>query len=224
MQSYDTVNASLVSKRWAGRVEVPVPPEWVRSRLHLPRKYQYCCLHSDVSAEYGDAVFKTARGFVESFGDELYYGGGVVLAGVSGVGKTWTAAAIANEVMSAYGRTESGTDIQLSVEWLPVSWKLQRLFDYRHFRRQDEYYEFKNRIHRADLLVVDDLLHASDFSQVKEFLFGLYDYRDQHSKPTVTTVNVMSKETVWDDISAAFSVPFSRRLHDSAEGRTLVLS
>lgn len=214
-EMYERIDGSFAVEGWDG-IAIPVPPAEVRDRLMLPSRYAYATLHEEVAEPYKKGVLTVCRKYVEQFGDASFYGKWLTLAGTSGAGKTWGAAAVVNEIVMRFA-----ADRQFDVYWLPVAWELPKLFDFRTFQQREEYGQMRRRIMGCDLLVVDDLLHAAEYSMVKEFLFGVYDYRHQHRKPILTTMNGDVRPDDWSVVEQAFNGPFARRLAGNSKGFTL---
>jgi DNA replication protein DnaC len=216
-RGYELIHGSEALPDWSDREEVPAPPKWVREHLRLPRRYQYATLANAVADDFNPVILSVARDYVEGYcyGDVAYYGLGALLTGDSGQGKTWAAAAIVNEIVRTVGQ-------RVTVEWLPVAWRLQELFDYQRFGRQEEYFDLRKRLFNCDILVVDDLMHASQYAPVKEFLMGLYDYRHQQRKPVITTANAIvpyvDDDFDWSALEEAFNAPFVRRIVGDCSG------
>lgn len=215
LELYEQIPGELVEVAYEGQI-VPVPARWVRERVNLPERYKYASLHKDLAGGFKyPAVRQTAIDYVRNFDQVRLRGSWATFAGLSGSGKTWGSAAIANEVIMNWGVGE-----HLTVEYLAVAWMLQDLYDYRTFGQKEEYNAMRRRIFDCDLLIVDDLLHAGDFPLYKEFLFGLYDYRHQKKKPIVTSLNGILKKGDWSVVEQAFNGPFARRLASNSKGYT----
>jgi DNA replication protein DnaC len=214
---HETMQGGLIREVWEGR-EVPIPPKWVRDRNQLPKRYRFAVLAPETAGEYDPTVLEVAMRYAVAWPQVKAKGLWAIFTGDSGRGKTHAAAAIANEAQRLHGGTEG-----VSVEWLPVTCRLQELFDHRHFRRGEEYGALRRRLLGCDLLIVDDLLYAGQSAPVKEFLFGPYDDRYQKQKPIVTTMNADLTPEDWSAVDNVFNAAFRRRLQETAKGFTIVL-
>lgn len=214
---YETMQGGLIRDKWEGR-EVSIPPKWVRDRNKLPKRYRYAVLAPATAAAYDPTLLEAAMRYAVGWPQVRAGGLWAIFTGSSGRGKTHAAAAIANDAHRIHG-TVGG----LTVEWLPVTWRLQELFDHRHFHRGKEYGALRRRVMGCDLLIVDDLLYAGQSAPVKEFLFGLYDYRYQEKKPIITTMNADLTPEDWSAVDNVFNAAFRRRLQETAKGFTIVL-
>jgi hypothetical protein len=194
---------------------LPIPRPDVVDRLRLPEAYQHATLQKGGEERYRKGLLAACRGYVMEF-DRVEAGGlWLTLAGTSGLGKSHGAAAVANEITTLHVPHR-----KFDIYWLATSWELPKLFDYRTFGMQEEYWRMRNRIMNCELLVVDDLLHAADYSMHKEFIFGVYDYRFQRRKMVITTLNGAIRPDDWSAVEAAFNGPFARRLAEKSTGFT----
>lgn len=193
----------------------PIPRPEIVERLRLPEAYQHATLQKGGEERYRKGLLTAARNYVMEFDRVEADGAWLTLAGTSGVGKSHGAAAIANEIATLHVPHR-----QFDIYWLATSWELPKLFDFRTFGMKEEYWRMRNRIMDCNLLIVDDLLHAADYSMHKEFIFGVYDYRFQRKKMVVTTLNGVIRPDNWSAVEAAFNGPFARRLAEKSTGFT----
>jgi len=128
--------------------------------------------------QYAEAIFKIAKKFEK---------GNLLIAGKSGLGKTFTAECIANKFIE-----NSKTVFYMS------SSRLFLMLEEHKFG-QDTSLETKERInlmHEADLLIIDDL--GTEFRTssglVDTFLFELLEYRLKNKKSIILTTNLSSAD------------------------------
>lgn len=211
---YEYVPGESVSPDWKGR-SVPIPPRWVREKVVLPRKLAPATLARDVEDGYLDSVLPLARTYVSSFPHYRAYGMGPVIVGRSGAGKTWTAAALLNEITLRYAGV-----YDLSTAWISTFYSIPQLLDARSTGESEKYFFLRNRFHQADLVVVDNLLAAAKVEGGKQAIWSLYDYRDQHQLPTITTIDVTYSDQakVWDRIEKSFGRYLVHKLRSNSEG------
>ena len=178
------------------------------SRAGIPKRFRSATLHQSVTGPMADM----GREYVETF---MAHDDGMILTGGTGIGKTHIACAVCNEIMRTWGMQ---TDIE--VAFFNVNTDLPRLLDNRMFRRYDSYSATMRKILKADLLVVDDLLHAPDVEWAKEIFYQIYEARYSGELRTITTLNLNLEigddgYPDWSPVSETFNEPFMRRLADS---------
>lgn len=131
-------------------------------------------------------VFGIAKRYVENFGEMFSKGQGILFWGNVGTGKSYTAAAIANELLGQMQSVIMTSFIRL-------------LDEMSNFERDDSEYIVK--LNRAKLLVVDDLgaERGTDFSLEK--VYDIIDSRYRTGKPIILTTNLeISQMKSCDDI------------------------
>jgi DNA replication protein DnaC len=126
-----------------------------------------------VTAE-NQRAYKVAVRYVEKFDDMYANSQGILFHGPVGTGKSYTAAAIANELMNRKYPVIMTSFIKL----------LQRM---NGFNPDDEYIE---KLNRAKLLVIDDLgaERGTDFALEK--VYNIVDSRYRSGKPLILTTNL----------------------------------
>lgn len=103
--------------------------------------------------------------------------GGLYICGTFGTGKTWLAAAVANEVAQQVKRVRFGT----------FSGIADRLIDAQ--KRGDYSEKWDDYVYRPDLLIVDDIGKEKPTDWKLQTLFRLIDERISACLPTVLTSN-----------------------------------
>jgi hypothetical protein len=219
---YEMIEGFKVNPKWNADL-VPVTPAWVRDKVVLPRKLQYATFARELSYHYVPEIYETGRRYVSSqkWPFAKAHGHGPVLIGPPGTSKTWAAAAMLNEITLRYSE-----HYDISTAWISTFWTLPLILDARHFKNEDKFYYLRNKAHDAEIIVVDDLLAAGDVEGGRNFIWSLYEYRNQHQKPTITTVTSKAKDQddVWRSIEKIFGKFFAVKLKEtSAEHITFVL-
>lgn len=120
-----------------------------------------------------------ARKYVDNFTEMKKHGKGLLLYGPVGTGKTYTAACIANELISQ-GRP------CLVTNFARITNTLQGMFDGKQ-RYLDDF-------NRLDLLVIDDLAAERDTSYMQEMIFNIIDSRYRSGKPLIVTSNLSKSD------------------------------
>ena len=131
-------------------------------------------------------VFGIAKRYVENFGEMFSKGQGILFWGNVGTGKSYTAAAIANELLGQMHSVIMTSFIKL-------------LDEMRDFERDDS--EYIAKLNRAKLLIIDDLgaERGTDFSLEK--VYDIIDSRYRTGKPIILTTNLeISQMKSCDDI------------------------
>lgn len=116
-----------------------------------------------------------ARKYVDNFPEMKKRGKGLLLYGTVGTGKTYTAACIANELIS------QGSPC-LVTNFARITNTLQGMFEGKQ-RYLDDF-------NRLDLLVIDDLAAERDTSYMNEMIFNIIDSRYRSGKPLIVTSNL----------------------------------
>ena len=120
-------------------------------------------------------VFGIAKRYVENFSEMYSQNQGMLFWGDVGTGKSYTAAAIANELMERLHSVIMTSFVKL-------------LQDMQGFDNDDGAY--MNRLNRAKLLIIDDLgaERGTDFALEK--VYDIIDSRYRSGKPAIFTTNL----------------------------------
>lgn len=145
-----------------------------------------------------DGTNKTASGiahrYVDNFTEMKKHGKGLLFYGPVGSGKTFLAAAIANELISQ-GRPCMVTN------FARITNTIQGMFEGKQ-RYLDDF-------NKLDLLVIDDLSAERDTPFMNEMIFNIIDSRYRSGKPLILTTN-LSKEELMNQPNADRQRIYSR--------------
>lgn len=125
--------------------------------------------------EENDKVFKIAKRYVENFSEMYMQNQGMLFWGDVGTGKSYTAAAIANELMERLQPVIMTSFVRL-------------LQDMQSFGNDDGVYI--SRLNKAKLLIIDDFgtERGTDFALEK--VYDIIDSRYRSGKPAIFTTNL----------------------------------
>lgn len=123
-------------------------------------------------------VFGIAKKYVENFDEMLKNGQGLLFWGDVGTGKSYTAAAIANELLNR----------QVSV--IMTSF-IKILKETEGFGENDDYID---RLNKAKLLIIDDLGAERSTAYSMEKVYDIIDSRYRSGKPIILTTNLTFAE------------------------------
>lgn len=179
----------------------------VAEKFRLPRKYTNASLGQAPEGMW--SAYKLADQHVTGLHLGGFYGGGVVLAGPVGTGKTWLAAAIFNRAEALGGMCFWARGAGLAAA-IKATWG-----DYRGEELLTE------QLASVDLLVLDDFgIQAGDGGRMSDHVetmyFNIVDARSQADRPTVVTTNMESAELMTNRTKATID-----RLKEGALALTL---
>ncbi len=129
--------------------------------------------------EENERTFRIAERYVENFPEMYRQNQGMLFWGGVGTGKSYTAAAIANELMERLNPVIMTSFVKL-------------LQDMQGFDSDDGAY--MNRLNRAKLLIIDDLgaERGTDFALEK--VYDIIDSRYRSGKPAIFTTNLTMRQ------------------------------
>ena len=120
-------------------------------------------------------AYRAATSYVEKFGDMLKSGQGIMFHGPVGTGKSYTAAAIANELMERKHPVVMTSFVKL-------------LNVMSGFSVADE--DYIRALNRADLLFIDELGAERGTDAALEKVYNVIDSRYRSCKPLILTTNL----------------------------------
>lgn len=193
-----------------------VMPPWVRMCEIVPRAFQNACFAP--TPQWSAELLGLCLQYWGNWPEHRDKGEGITLLGASGSGKSYAAAALANEILHAWGREQ-----HVNIEWVSVPWAISELLDMKHFHMKEEFLSKKWWWYKADLLILDDIFQipAGNSFNVTAEIIAIYHYRMENLLPTVITGNTDGDP--WRVFEGVFNAPFARRVRDNCTGRTLIL-
>ena len=131
---------------------------------------------SNYSVDDGNRrAYTAAKRYVDRFNDMLENGQGILFYGPVGTGKSYTAAAIANELMNRKRSAVMTSFVKL----------LEKMSS---FETDDE--EYIARLNHADLLFIDDLGAERSTDAALAKVYNIVDSRYRSRKPLILTTNL----------------------------------
>ena len=138
----------------------------------------------EVTSQQQQLALNISRHYASHFAERLENGGGLILQGKPGTGKTHLACAIANQVITNGASARFTTVMQL-VRAIRATWKrdsvqsedavLQSIIDY-------------------DLLIIDEIGVQYETESEKLILFDVLNGRYENEKPTILLTNLVGQE------------------------------
>lgn len=183
--------------------------------FNIPDRFAKATLVEDF---HNEELQEAVDDYVERYDSHQKTGQSLVLTGNSGTGKSYTAAAILNDIVTTWGE-----DYPISGRWFSILYDLQSLMDFRHFHNWDQYSSLIRTVRESSIVVLDDLLHVPDFAQTKHIVMGIIEYRYQYQKPMIITMNAGMATGDFSEVARVFNAPLARKLEDMASDYTFVL-
>ncbi|MFT6586062.1 MAG: DNA replication protein DnaC [Cognaticolwellia sp.] len=155
------------------------------TKAAIPKRYLNRTFDNyNVSSQQQQLALNVSRHYASHFDERLENGGGLILQGKPGTGKTHLACAIANAVITNGGSARFTTVMQL-VRAIRATWKrdseqsesdvLQSIVDY-------------------DLLIIDEIGVQYETESEKLILFDVLNGRYENVKPTILLTNLVGEE------------------------------
>ena len=124
-------------------------------------------------------IFRIAQKYVENFEEMYTKNQGILFWGNAGTGKSYTAAAIANELLERLVPVIMTSFVKL----------IQDMEGY-----GSDINGYLNRLNRARLLIIDDLGAERGTDYALEKVYDIVDSRYRSNKPVILTTNLTMKE------------------------------
>ncbi len=173
--------------------------------LVIPRRYKNAALE-----DLGQSFKALIDSFLIHSGDKLSEGIAPSFFGLSGQGKTYAAAALANHFRAT----------KIDTFWCSAPEDFDKLKNYMFFNRFSDWYILSGRLQKTSLLVIDDIAQVSQHKQLRELFNILVSKRYNAGLPTIFTGN-LSKPTLdnfVEEISSCFSMAMCRRIEAMSRG------
>lgn len=149
----------------------------IRDASMMESKYRDAKFSSYSIIDQNRKVFQIARKYSDNFGKMLTENQGIIFWGPVGTGKSFTAACIANELLSR----------QIPVVMTSFVKILQNL------QTQDEA-AYISTLNNASLLILDDLGTERNTDYALEKVYNVIDSRSRETKPMILTTNMTLNE------------------------------
>ncbi len=208
---YEFLQGIKVHPDWRDREAVPVPPQKIRAKLKIPARYTMATLASAVEDTYRPSYYNGALEFLKNWPAYQDRGMGPIFVGKAGMGTSWVAAALANEITM---RSEGVQDI--TVNWLSGFWMLQVILDHREWKSEG-YHTLRNAMFKNDLIIVDDLLSAEHIPGGVAFMHTVYASRYDNGLSTITTITSSTSDYM-GEVKRVYGKNFVERLQATSNG------
>ena len=129
--------------------------------------------------DINDPLMVSMKRYCDNFNDMCRDGCGLILYGSVGVGKTYAAACVANELLEN-DRSVHMTDFSRIINTL---WGLN-----------DGRQKYLDKLNEYDLLIIDDLASQRNTSYANEIVMNVIDSRCKSGKPLIVTTNLSAEE------------------------------
>lgn len=157
----------------AHEAELKIQARRLRSLSLMPRAFYDCTFESYVVRDGNENAYSIGRKYVDKFQEMYRKNQGLLFYGTVGTGKTYTAACIANELMSKGVNVVMTSFVQI----------LQELGN-------SDNANILNIVNGADLLIADDLGAERSTDYAMEKVYGVVDTRVRLGRPMILTTNM----------------------------------
>jgi DNA replication protein DnaC len=169
---------------WLNRQPYKISKRLIAERTELMREICFAeddMRHWTFANDDGEneKIVKAMKAYAANFDTMKEQGKGLILFGSVGTGKTYAAAAIANELIDA------GVPVYMT-NFARIANTVSGLFDGRQ-----EYYDSLNRF---PLLIIDDLAAERKTEYMSEIVFNVIDSRYRSGLPLIVTTNLTAEE------------------------------
>lgn len=185
----------------------------------IPTRYKTAAITAEMTPEWTPVNHQVAYEFLRSFGQYATQGKAPLFAGNPGTGKSYSAAAILNRVITA--RRDLGLP-ELQTAWVPVGEALDRILYFRDHRLTEQFREADSLLINSPLLVFDDFGHLRNYERLRELFWIYVNARYDRMLPTIFTANLDMSDG-WDALDRDFGEAFRRRIQAMSEGLTAVV-
>lgn len=150
----------------------------IRDASMMESKYRDARFSSYTVVNQNQRVYQIARKYAENFDKMLKENQGIIFWGPVGTGKSFTAACIANELLS----------VQIPVVMTSFVKILQNL------QAQQDEAAYISILNNASLLILDDLGTERNTDYALEKVYNVIDSRSREAKPMILTTNLTLSE------------------------------
>jgi DNA replication protein DnaC len=155
------------------------------AKAAIPKRYLNRTFQNyNTTNQQQQLALNVARHYAAHFSERLENGGGLILQGKPGTGKTHLACAIANQVITNGSSARFTTVMQL-VRAIRATWK-------RDSERSED--EVLKAMIDYDLLIIDEIGVQYETESEKLILFDVLNGRYENEKPTILLTNLVGQE------------------------------
>jgi hypothetical protein len=191
---YARMDGALLGEHWAGK-DVPVPPDWVKERVQLPRGCENACLAKEIDDLFPEASRDLLVDYIKSWRRVKQYGYMLVIAGSGSTYKRreWAACAVINEIVMRFGTTQDISAMWANVSLFKSMVGLQR-------ERYDAYASLRSKLLTTKILLIEDPQQITPRSEERWVLEDVMRGRGDRLLPTIVTVASKPTDEQFDDI------------------------
>lgn len=155
------------------------------AKAAIPKRYLNRTFQNyNAKTQQQQLALNVSRHYAAHFSERLENGGGLILQGKPGTGKTHLACAIANQVITNGSSARFTTVMQL-VRAIRATWK-------RDSERTED--EVLQAMIDYDLLIIDEIGVQYETESEKLILFDVLNGRYENEKPTILLTNLVGQE------------------------------
>lgn len=151
----------------------------------IPKRYVNRTFNNyNATTQQQQLALNVSRHYASNFAERLENGGGLILQGKPGTGKTHLACAIANQIITS-GLSARFTTVMQLVRAIRATWKRDS--------EKDESQVLASIID-YDLLIIDEIGVQYETESEKLILFDVLNGRYENVKPTILLTNLVGQE------------------------------
>lgn len=155
------------------------------AKAAIPKRYLNRTFDNyHVASQQQQLALNVCRHYANHFDERIENGGGLILQGKPGTGKTHLACAVANQVLTN-GSTARFTTVMQLVRAVRSTWK-------RDSEKTEE--QVLQAIIDYDLLIIDEIGVQYETESEKLILFDVLNGRYENVKPTILLTNLVGQE------------------------------